>query len=123
MTLVYPFVNFRMTPTLNVGSTPTLIFGSQNTCAIEGIVLANQTESPITVSVYVLRESHPTPGAPTEYLFANKVSIEALDRIDILLGLALTLEATDLLFAYSDFSSTIFNTFVSYRELTELPLK
>ena len=123
MSIAYPFVNFRMTPTLNVGSTPTLIFGSQNTCAIDGIVLSNQTESPISVSIYILRESYPTPGQPTEYLFANKVSIDALDRIDILLAETLTLEAADLLFAYSDFSSALFNTFVSYRELTELPLQ
>lgn len=113
-----PFVNFKMLPTLKIGSTPTIIFGSdQCTCLIDGIVLANLTPSAIIVTVYVSREI--TSGAETKIVFANHVSIQSNDRVDLLLNCSLTLQPGDLLYAFSNYSYNIFNTFVSYRELVQ----
>lgn len=107
-----------MHPTLKVGSTPTLILGSdQYTCLIDGIVLVNLTSSAIIVTVYVIREI--TEGKGTNIVFANHVSIQSNDRVDLLLNCSLTLQHGDLLYAFSNYSNNIFNTFVSYRELVQ----
>jgi len=107
-----------MLPTLKVGSSPTIIFGSDlYTCLIDGIVLANLTTNAIFVTVYVSREI--TTGTDTKFIFANHVSIQASDRVDLLLNCALTLQAGDLLYAFSNYSYNTFNSFVSYRELVQ----
>jgi hypothetical protein len=107
-----------MKPTLNIASTPTLIFGSEHTCILDGLVLANQTDSTIIVSLYILREV--VQNNATEFSLANKIILQPNERTDILDAATLTLESGDLLYAYSDFSGNTFNSFVSYRELTEL---
>lgn len=107
-----------MQPTLNISSTPELIFGSQYTSILDSIVLANQTDGNIIVSLYILREV--VQGNATECTVANKIVLSSKSRIDILDSATLTLEAGDLLYAFSDFSGNLFNSFVSYRELTEL---
>jgi len=114
----YPFVNFKMQPTLNISSTPELIFGSQYTSILDSIVLANQTDGNIIVSLYILREV--VQDNATEFTLANKIILSPKERLDLLDAATLTLEAGDLLYAFSDFSGNLFNSFVSYRELTEL---
>ena len=114
-----PFVNFKMQPTSTINSTPVIIFGNdQHTCLIDGIVLANTTDSPIEVKVSVTREG--VEGTKIYFSLANKIVIQSGDRTDILINAALTLEPGDLLYASSDYSTNSFDTFVSYRELTEL---
>ncbi len=116
-----PFVNFRMKPTKNIGSTPTLIFGSSYACVIAGIIIANQTENALLFSLYLLREEGtPTPSEAVEYPFSLDRHLEAQASLDWLEGKDLILEAGDTLYAYSDYNENLFNTFVSYRELTEL---
>jgi hypothetical protein len=118
MSSTTPFVNFKMHPTLKVGSTPTIILGSdQYTCLIDGIVLANLTPNAIIITVYVAREI--IEGKESNIVFANHVSIQANDRVDLLLNCSLTLQPGDLLYAFSNYSNNIFNTFVSYRELVQ----
>jgi len=115
----YPFVNFKMTPTLNIGSTPTLIFGNDlYTCLIDSVFISNVTDNLMLVTVYIAREQ--TIGTETDFIFSNQIALPPSERIDVLQGSTLTVEAADLLYAYSDSSSNLFNTFVSYRELTEL---
>ena len=114
-----PFVNFRMNPTSGIGSTPVIIFGNDAcTCLIDGIVLANVTDNPIVITLAIAREV--TIGAETYFTLARQISIQPNDRVDVLLNATLTLEVGDLLYASSDYSSNLFNSFVSYRELTEL---
>lgn len=115
----YPFVVFKMWPTANINSTPTLIFGNdQNGCILDGILVSNITDNVIILKFYILREVEEETA--TEFVVANNVVINANDRIDILKDSTLTLEIGDTLYAYSDFSGNLFNTFISYRSLTEL---
>lgn len=120
MTAISPFVNFKMSPSLNVGSTPVLIFGAEKTCLIDSILVTNQIDSTINFSLYISREPAYTSGQPIEYMLANTIPLGSLKRADVLEGSVLTCEAGDLMFAYSNFSQSIFNVFVSYRELNEL---
>jgi hypothetical protein len=114
-----PFVNFRMNPTSGIGSTPVIIFGNDAcTCLIDGIILANTTNNVIVVTLTVAREV--TIGAETYFTLGGQISIQPNDRVDVLLNATLTLQPGDLLYASSDYSSNLFNSFVSYRELTEL---
>ena len=116
-----PFVNFRMKPTKNIGSTPALIFGSSCACVIAGIIIANQTQNALLYSLYLLREEGtPTPSEAVEYPFVLDMRLEGQKSIDWVEGKDLILEAGDTLYAYSDYDGNLFNTFVSYRELTEL---
>ena len=116
-----PFVNFRMKPTKNIGSTPTLIFGSSYACVIAGIIIANQTQNALLFSLYLLREEGtPTPSEAVEYPFNINMNLESQKSVDWLEGKDLILEAGDTLYAYSYYDGNLFNTFVSYRELTEL---
>jgi hypothetical protein len=116
-----PFVTFKMAPTLNISNTPALIFGNdQHTCLMDGIVLANTTDNAIGVTLSIAREV--TVGTETYFTLVNQQSIPANSRVDVLLNASLTLEAGDLLYASSDYSNNTFNTFVSYRELLELPI-
>ena len=115
-----PFVNFKMTPTLNVGSTPAIIFGTdRHTCLIDGIVISNTTNDVLVVNLSIGREVT-TPGGQTKFTFCSYLNIQPYDRVDVLLNATLTLETGDLLYAASNYSSNLFDTFVSYRELTEL---
>lgn len=114
----FPFVNFKMLPTANINSTPTIIFGNdQYTCVLDGIILASVTNNVILVTLYVAREV--TIGTETDFILANQISLNPSERINVLSD-SFTLESGDLLYAYSDFSGNIFNSFISYRELTEL---
>ena len=112
------FVNFKMQPTLNISSTPELVFGSECTAILDGLILASQSDNTMVASLYILREV--SKDKATEFTLANKVVLNPHQQLDILDNATLTLEAGDLLYAYSDFSGNLFNTFISYRELTEL---
>ena len=109
---------FKMTPTRHVGSTPTLIFGNDvYTCLIDEIILANVTDGTILVTLSIAREV--TIGTETDFIFRKQVIIQPNDSFSFPFNRGLTLEAGDLLYAFSDYSSNLFNTFVSYHELTE----
>ena len=114
-----PFVNFKMNPTSGIGSTPVIIFGNDAyTCLIDGIVLANVTDNPIVITLAIAREV--TIGTESYFTLGGQISLQPNDRVEVLLNAILTLEVGDLLYASSDYSSNLFNSFVSYRELTEL---
>ena len=114
-----PFVNFRMNPTSGIGSTPVIIFGNDAyTCLVDGIVLANVTDNPIVITTAIAREV--TIGTESYFTLARQISLQPNECVDVLLNATLTLEPGDLLYASSDYSSSLFNSFVSYRELTEL---
>lgn len=120
-----PFVDFLMQPTKGINSTPILIFGKdeQRTCILESLVLANQTDNQILVSVYLLREEGEPTTIAVEYPLVTNKPLPAFESIDWLQGKSLTMSQGDLLFAYSDSIDSYFSTFVSYKELNELPLQ
>ena len=120
--ITYPFVNFLMEPTQGIGSTPTLIFGNENyACIIEGIIVASQVNNQLLFSLYFLREDDTvSPPVATEYMLTTNQTLTANESIDWMHRKTIILQPGDALFAYSDYSDNLFNTFVSYRELKEL---
>lgn len=115
-----PFVSFKLQPTEQISSTPQLIFGSQVTCILDGLIIANQCDDRLLFSLYLLREDQsPTPTGATQYMLVSNKPLEAQDSVDLLESKTLFLEAGDTLYAYSDYNSNVFNTFVSYRQLNE----
>ena len=102
-----------MHPTLAVNSTPTLIFGSEKTCLIDSLILSNQENWPLQASFWINREV--TKGIETTFMLDCQVSLSPLERRNVLKDTPLTLEPGDLLYAMSDNSESVFNTFVSYR--------
>lgn len=116
-----PWVIPKQHPTKNISSTPTLIFEAQVTCYIDGLIVANQVDNDILFSLYLLREEgEPTPTEAVEYPLILNKTLSAKESIDWFRDMAFVAEAGDLIFAYSDYTDNLFNTFVSYRKLTEL---
>lgn len=58
----------------------------------------------------------------TETVYGNQIVLQANEAVDVQMDQVLTMEPTDVLMAFSDYTAHLFNTFVTYRLLTELPL-
>lgn len=113
-----PFVGFKMQPTLSIESTPTVIFQSDVTCLLDSVLLSSQVAVPLIASVWITRED--AEGGQIACMLAQNVSLNPFERLDLLKDTTLTLEPDDLLYAASDYTGNLFNTFVSYRALYEL---
>jgi hypothetical protein len=109
------FVQFKNNPTGNVGSTPTEIFTNSNTCIIDSILFINLTNKQIIISSYLLR---PISTTPTQFDM-QQIAIPANGSSELFLGSLFMTEPDDAIYAYSDFSGNLFNSFVNYRALTE----
>ena len=117
----YPFVDYKRWPVQDIDSTPTLIFGNDQTnCIIEGLFITNTTNNIINVNVYMLYEDE--DGNPIEHYLVKSLKINALDSVDFLKGNQIIVKSEDTIFAYSDFSGNLFNTYVSYIELNQTPI-
>lgn len=120
-----PFVIPSRRITLNIGITPTLIFGNdKNTCSLESILITNQTSAITLVYFYILTEhvngNLTKSNGAIECPFINYIELEPMGYRDVFKDIRVFyLVPGDLLYAYSNFSGNIFNSFVSYRELTE----
>lgn len=121
----FPWVNFLSTLRANVDSTPVSIFGtnylgSEHACVIDSIFICNTTDSDSLVYVYTLTErlidSVLTP--ITTYKF-YKQQVLAFQTVELIKGVGFNMEQGDLLYAYSDQFSHLFDSTVSYRELRE----
>lgn len=112
-----PYVNAKNFITQQINSTPTLIFGNdQHTCLIQQVLFVNLSEvNEININLYILKE---IDNIPQEITIANNIKV--LDSL-IYENIPLIFEPGDLLFAYSFQYGSIFNTEVSYLELTEQP--
>ena len=114
-----PFVIFKVKPTANIGSTPTVISDSvPYTSLIDGILLVNMTPGIIKMT---LSHQRTLSSVMTETIFRNQIILQANEAVDVQMEKALTLEPTDVLMAFSNYTANLFNTFVTYRILTELP--
>ena len=67
-------------------------------------------------SFWIAREV--TKGIETTFMLDRQVALSPLERWDVFQNTPFTLEPGDLLYAMSDNSESVFNTFVSYRALT-----
>lgn len=115
----YPFVIFKVKPTANIGLTPTAISDSvPYTSLIDGILLVNMTPGIIKVTLPFKRT---LSSVMTETIFRNQIVLQANEAVDVQMEKALTIEPTDVLMAFSNYTANLFNTFVTYRILTELP--
>ena len=112
------FLSFKMHPTLGINSTPVLIFGAEVTSLIDSVILSSQVETPLIASLWIAREVE--TGFETDFMLARHVPLVPFETLNFLMNTALTLERGDLLYAMSDYSDNLFNTFVSYRALKEL---
>ena len=110
------FVTWKMQPTKNINSTPTIIFGAAAdnlpTCRISSTLLTNMTANTIYVSLYFQRETE-------DYILGNKILILPYATADFFKDFTLTAQKGDQLYAFSDYSSSVFNVFVSYEALNE----
>ena len=115
-----PFVTFQLQPTAEISNTPTLIFGNdRHTCLLDSLLLTNVSEETIQVTVSLAREV--TVGQESYFTVFDQAPIAPQGWADVLTHTTLTLQPGDLLYAASNHSSHVFNTFLSYRELWELP--
>lgn len=118
--MTYPFVNSKNNKVYEINNTPTLIFANdQNTCYIDCIILSNISENQCNVTIYNLTEIE--VNVPYEFIIQKNIIIPAYGMIDVLQGTYLTVEIGDILFAYSDASFNVFNSWINYRELKQLP--
>lgn len=111
------FVFSKLKIASQIGSTPTLIFGSDHGCAILSILLCNTTAEEALVTLYILREEETIPVSAELYM---NVKIAAFETVELIKETDLRTEAGDTIHASSAFSGSLFNSFVSYREFTEL---
>ena len=110
------FVDFPLAVT-NIGSTPIAIFIPTKPSILQSILVANLVDEQSKVYVYILRT---VDDVTTKYILANGITIEALDRKDILERTLLNIQLTDVLYAYSDFSTHKLTSFISFEQLNEL---
>ena len=115
----YPWVNFLMTPTIGIESTPTLIFGSEHNSVIDSIILCNTSQNDIYVDIYSLTERNLI--AKNNYVF-KKIFLPINGYFQFGKDSSLQMEAGDLFYANSDFSSNTFDCLVSHRALIEQPV-
>jgi hypothetical protein len=108
-----PYVNFKPYIVKNINNTPTKIFGSDYTCILDSALWVNLSNVPITVYAYYLKDGIQT-------IFCPGVKIDAFGYTDWLYNATFYPGAGEFLYAYSDYSSNLFNSFVSYRQLNEL---
>jgi hypothetical protein len=94
--------------------------GSSHACIIDSIFVCNTTNRDIFVSVYTLTERliDSVLTAQNTFKFFKRV-VPALKTIELLEGAGFNMEQGDLLYAFSDQSSNLFDSNVSYRELRE----
>lgn len=119
--LTPPYVLFSR-QTLNLGgSTPGMIckafVGDVPTAVIiDSIKFLNTVSNIINITTYILYEVDSSP-VNSDY---DYTTVNPRTRTEILYDGTLTLNPGDILYAYSDFSSNIFNAFVTGRFLNEI---
>jgi len=109
------FVLFKMSSSKDIDDTETVILSAANTCILDSICLSNQTNNAMAIDIAIRRTG------PETFIFKKNLILDSFETKDALLDLTVTLEPNDELVVNSDFSTSLFSTFVSYRELTELP--
>lgn len=112
MAISPPFVNFKNELSEKISNSKNIILDNTDYVSIvDSIKYYNLTDNEIVIYTYISRDNK-------DYEY-DSVSVKAFQRIDILNDETLTLLANDRLIASSDYSSNLFNSFVTYRQLIE----
>lgn len=111
-----PWVDFLLYPVSDIGSSPVKIFTSPYICILQSIKFVNMSPDPVKVFMYLLRDD----GSSTEqHFYSNGVTIEPFGSFKPLDSDVLNIQPYDTLYAYSDYSSKRFNSFISYTALIQ----
>lgn len=112
MSTPIPFVDYKNYVVSGISNTSEVIFEEDFVSELDSVWITNTVEELINVTVYILKGS--------EITNIRYVKIEPLDSVDLLKGSIWTIDVGDILYAYSDFSTKLFNSFISYRLLNQL---
>ena len=113
-------VKFKRIMIQSIDSTPQIIVGSErNICLVDNIILTNLMDNTIQVSVYVLYEEKGLR-SPMQHILYKNIDVPAHVPFDLLSYEGLVLKAGDILIASSTHQLSLFNSYVSYRELTQV---
>jgi len=124
----FPWVNYKMFPTAGVESTPIPVFGSDSsTCVLSSINVCNTSLTDIYVYFYILRVDVGNFFFKYNHLINQNTSqdilnVTTLNGFGVPYTSELTLESGDLLYAYTDSSSSTCDISISYSELLESAL-
>lgn len=112
-----PFVLFKNKVTSVSGNVETIIFSNSNTSIIDSIFIVNIFTKPILVKLILNKADGDSINS---FIFRQWFVVDSLDYKEIIAGSTLIVEPTDTITAISKVDTNNFNTFVSYRALTEL---
>ena len=114
---VNPEVLFKKYTEVKLGSSPTIICPAPYYTIIDSIAFLNITTRIINITGYILSEEDNVPISADRFY----ISINPKQDVEILTsGKTLSLNYGDILYAYSDFSGSSFNSFVICRHLLEM---
>jgi hypothetical protein len=110
----WPWVDYRLEITPQIGSTPQLVFGKPVTCILDSIVLCNTTDQEMFIDMYVLRpgDTPITVYRVNNLLIPKRSSIQVIEK-------PMTVEGNDLFYAKSDYDNNLFDCMISNRQLLE----
>jgi hypothetical protein len=109
-----PFVNYHCVPLHELGPTPIeLDIAKDHVCILDGLIVANNSEDNLTISVDLIRE-----GVCYEILSRYSLTFEETE--DVFSNKTLYLKIGDKISVFCDPNQDRIHMFLSYRELVEL---
>ena len=114
---ISPWVEFKLETKADVSSTANLLLGSVFTVIIDSIWVFNQGDQDLSLNLYILRE---VGSKPLEVPLIRKKTLKGYEYLDLMKNGMIYLEASDLLYGYTDFSGSKMTVATSYRILKEL---
>ncbi len=114
---ISPWVEFKLETKADVSSTANLLLGSVFTVIIDSIWVFNQGDQDLSLNLYILRE---VGSKPLEVPLIRKKTLRGYEYLDLMKNGMIYLEASDLLYGYTDFSGSKMTVATSYRILKEL---
>ena len=114
---ISPWVEFKLETKADVSSTANLLLGSTFTVIIDSIWVFNQGDQDLSLNLYILRE---VGSKPLEVPLIRKKTLKGYEYLDLMKNGMIYLEASDLLYGYTDFSGSKMTVATSYRILKEL---
>lgn len=109
-----PFVNYHCVPLHELGPTPIeLDIAENHACILDGLIVANNSEDNLTVSVDLIREG-------VCYEILSGYSLTFGETEDVFSNKTLYLKIGDKISVFCDPNQDRIHMFLSYRELVEL---
>lgn len=112
------FVEFKLRATANIDNSGAIVFQSEKACILDSIWLSNTTEENIFVDFKIIIERLVDNETQTiESSHTKNRILEDFKNEELLKGSVLYMQANDIMYANSDFSSHVFDCNISYREI------